>query len=502
MNKKSLSLALIGLLLLCGCENIGINSKASGIHSVSTSSSVSSNSTSDKTTSSSTSSSTSSFASSSSSSSESVSSSVVSSSSVSSSSSSISSSTPAPEEDKYIDLLDSSWGAYAEDPNTISVDYLDTNSYVLYINNVNATAKHSTQFKIDPITVEEGTTYYVSMKLTSSISRTIRLICQDGSYSYYDLNEYITLEANVEKEISLEFVAKQTQYNMLFGLMTGKVESGYQGEQQLTVINPRLYRKVTSSDNTDPAPTPTPDGSPDKEGYELAWSDEFDGTEINKNNWTFEIGHGSNGWGNNEKQYYTDREDNAYVQDGFLNIVARKESYQGARYTSARMITQNKVNVHYGYVEARIALPSSQGIWPAFWMLGSNFSDVGWPRCGEIDIMEAINNEKNITYSTLHWYNTSGKHNADYGNGGKYVNDRTQYHLYAMNWTTEKIEMYVDNVKTFEMSITGGNGIEAFQKPHFFILNVAVGGNWPGFTIAEIFPQVMSVDYIRVYQPK
>lgn len=142
-----------------------------------------------------------------------------------------------------------------------------------------------------------------------------------------------------------------------------------------------------------------------------------------------------------------------------------------------------------------------QGIWPAFWMLGSNFKDVGWPRCGEIDILEAINNEKNKTYATLHWYNTSEKKQADHGNGGKYVNDRTQYHLYAMNWTSTKIEIYVDNVKTFEMGIDGGNGLEAFQKPHFFILNVAVGGNWPGFTIAESFPQTMLVDYIRVYKP-
>ena len=92
-------------------------------------------------------------------------------------------------------------------------------------------------------------------------------------------------------------------------------------------------------------------------------------------------------------------------------------------------------------------------------------------------------------------------HQADHGNGGKYINDRTKYHLYGFNWTSEKIEMYVDNVKTFEMGITGGNGLEAFQKPHFFILNVAVGGNWPGFTIAESFPQSMLVDYIRVYKP-
>ena len=313
---------------------------------------------------------------------------------------------------------------------------------------------------------------------------------------------FLLLEANVEKELNFEFVAQESKDNMLFGLMTGKVEEGYEGEQVLTVKNPQILTKGKIEDVTPPTPSvPTPDNSPEKEGYTLHWSDEFDGTEVNKDNWTFEIGHGDNGWGNNEYQYYTDREENVFVKDGFLNIVARKESYQGARYTSARMITQNKVNIHYGYIEARIALPSMQGIWPAFWMLGSNFKDVGWPRCGEIDILEAINNEKNKTYSTLHWYNTSGRHQADHGNGGKYVNDRTQYHLYAMDWSEEKIVIYVDNEKTFEMGIDGGNGLECFQKPHFFIMNVAVGGNWPGFTIAENFPQTMSVDYIRVYKP-
>ena len=392
MNKKSLSLSLIGLLLLCGCENFGLSSNPNSSHSSSVSNKTSISSSSDKTTSSTTTSSSSNKVSS----------------SLSSSSSSVNSSSSSVKEETYVDILTSSWNAYAEGASTISLDYLDDNSYILYINNVDVSSKHSTQFKMDNISVVEGTTYYVEMTLKSSITRTIRLICQEGTYSYYDLNEYIYLEANVEKEISLEFVATETKDNMLFGLMTGKVETGYEGVQELTVINPRLLTKSTGGDVTPPNPSvPTPDDSPDKEGYSLYWSDEFEGTEINENNWTFEIGHGSNGWGNNEYQYYTNRKENAFVQDGILNIVARKESYAGARYTSARMITQDKVNIQYGYIEARIALPSMQGIWPAYWMLGSNFKDVGWPRCGEIDIMEAINNEKNTTYSTLHWYNTS-----------------------------------------------------------------------------------------------
>lgn len=475
---RKISLALIGLLLLCGCENMNSSSNKSSSSSKASSSvsSVTPNSSSQS------SSTTSKISSSSSSNGK-----------ISSSSS---------EEETDVNILNSQWNAYGEGENTISMEYIDDNSFKLYINNVNATAKHSTQCKMDYLSVVEGTKYYVEISLMSSITRTIRLILQEGSYAYYDLNEYIYLEANVEKELNFEFVAQESKDNMLFGLMTGKVEEGYEGEQVLTVKNPQILTKGKIEDVTPPTPSvPTPDNSPEKEGYTLHWSDEFEGTEVNKDNWTFEIGHGDNGWGNNEYQYYTDREENVFVKDGFLNIVARKESYQGARYTSARMITQNKVNIHYGYIEARIALPSMQGIWPAFWMLGSNFKDVGWPRCGEIDILEAINNEKNKTYSTLHWYNTSGRHQADHGNGGKYVNDRTQYHLYAMDWSEEKIVIYVDNEKTFEMGIDGGNGLECFQKPHFFIMNVAVGGNWPGFTIAENFPQTMSVDYIRVYKP-
>ena len=283
MNKK-MSLVLVGLLLLCGCENFN-----SGSGNVSSSSSKFSSE----------------YSSTSSNESTTTSSSSVATSSLSNLSSQVSSSdkhsSSSSKEEKYIDILNSSWGAYAEGASTISMEYIDNNSFVLYINNVDATAKHSTQCKMDNLSVVEGTTYYVEMTLMSSITRTIRLICQEGTYSYYDLNEYIYLEANVEKEISLQFIAQESKDNMLFGLMTGKVEEGYEGEQVLTVKNPRLLRKVDNEDVTPPTPSvPNPDNSPEKEGYTLQWSDEFDGTKVNKNNWTFEIGHGDNGWGNND----------------------------------------------------------------------------------------------------------------------------------------------------------------------------------------------------------
>ena len=231
------------------------------------------------------------------------------------------------------------------------------------------------------------------------------------------------------------------------------------------------------------------------------WSDEFDALDTTK--WTFEIGTGSSGWGNNEWEYYTDRSENAYVQDGILHIRANKEDYKGSKYTSARMITKGKFSFTYGTVEARIALPFGKGIWPAFWMLGENIDAVSWPACGEIDIIEAVNDE-NVVYGTNHWqYN--GNH-ADYGNntrdyyGTSKELDITQFHNYKMVWNEKLIAMYVDDFKYQEIAIENAkDGLEAFHKPQFFILNVAVAGNWPGFEVDDTqFPNEMLVDYIRV----
>ena len=233
------------------------------------------------------------------------------------------------------------------------------------------------------------------------------------------------------------------------------------------------------------------------------WNDEFDTIDTTK--WTFEIGTGASGWGNNEWQYYTGRSENAYVQDGILHIRANKEDYEGAKYTSARMITKGKFNFTYGTVEARIALPMGKGIWPAFWMLGENIDAVSWPACGEIDIIEAVNDES-IVYGTNHWQSEGNQ--ADYGNntndfhGAKKELDITQFHNYKMVWNSEVIAMYVDDFKYHEISIKeNAGGTDAFHKPQFFLLNVAVAGNWPGFEVDDAqFPNEMLVDYIRVSQ--
>jgi beta-glucanase (GH16 family) len=229
------------------------------------------------------------------------------------------------------------------------------------------------------------------------------------------------------------------------------------------------------------------------------WHDEFD--SIDTTQWTFETG--ATGWGNNEWQYYTARSENAFVQDGILHIRASKEDYEGAKYTSARMITKGKFSFTYGTIEARIALPTGNGIWPAFWLLGENIDAVSWPACGEIDIIEAVNDE-NVVYGTNHWQYEGG--HAQYGNstkdyyGTSKALDITQFHNYKMVWNEKAITMYVDDFKYQEIAIeNAADGLEAFHKPQFFILNVAVAGNWPGFDVDDAqFPNEMLVDYIRV----
>ena len=255
-----------------------------------------------------------------------------------------------------------------------------------------------------------------------------------------------------------------------------------------------------SSSSKDTASTEQGRSKPSKE---YLWNDEFDGESIDTRKWNFEIGTGASGWGNNEWEYYTSRKENAYIKDGVLHIRAQKEDYKGSKYTSARMLTKGKFAFKYGTVEARIALPVGKGIWPALWMLGDNFDKVGWPACGEIDIIEAVNSE-NIVYGTNHWAN--GSEYATYGNNTgnyrdqKHEMDITQFHTYKFTWDEKYIRMFVDDFMYHEILIEGNKGdTEEFHKPFFFLLNVAVAGNWPGFEVDDTqFPNEMLVDYIRV----
>ncbi len=245
-------------------------------------------------------------------------------------------------------------------------------------------------------------------------------------------------------------------------------------------------------------------------GRTLVWSDEFN--SINTANWTFETGGG--GWGNNELQYYTNGQ-NAFIQNdpqaggNVLVIEARRNNpsnygcwYGTCTYTSTRMITRDKKTFKYGRIEARLKLPQTQGIWPAFWMLGSNLGQVGWPQSGEIDIMEHVGFEPTTTHGALHGPGYSGNtpimgtHNL-----GEYVD--VNYHVYAVEWDTNGIRWFRDNIQFY--SVTRAQvqnyGTWVFDQPFFLLLNVAVGGTWPGSPNASsVFPQRMYVDYVRVYQ--
>jgi beta-glucanase (GH16 family) len=226
--------------------------------------------------------------------------------------------------------------------------------------------------------------------------------------------------------------------------------------------------------------------------YQLVWSDEFNGS-IGPD-WVFETGGG--GWGNNEKQYY--QQQNATVSNGILAITARKESVGGMPYTSARMITAGRKSFQYGRIEARIKTPKGQGLWPAFWMLGANIGDpaFGWPKCGEIDIMEQINNDA-TTLGTPHWDNNGWVYQP-----GSTPTNTTDYHIFSVTWDSSAIKWFVDGIQYHTLNIQNNvNSTEEFHKPFFILLNVAVAGNLPGQTVDESrLPAQMLVDYVRVYQ--
>ena len=237
-------------------------------------------------------------------------------------------------------------------------------------------------------------------------------------------------------------------------------------------------------------------------GYSLVWSDEFDGTSLSSD-WVHETGNGQAqgipGWGNNELQYY--RQENTQVIGGYCVITAKDESFSGYNYTSSRIKTQGIQSFQKGRIDIRAALPQGQGIWPALWMLGDNIGSVGWPACGEIDIMELVGGAgDNTVYGTVHW-SDQGSH-ANYGgsstlSGGIFADE---FHVFSIIWDDTSIRWYRDDILYNEINITGSELTE-FHNSFFFILNIAVGGNWPGSPDGSTsFPQHMAVDYVRVFQ--
>ena len=217
--------------------------------------------------------------------------------------------------------------------------------------------------------------------------------------------------------------------------------------------------------------------------------------------WSYDLGTGSNGWGNNELQYYTDRPENIVVEDGMLKITARKELFLGASYTSARILTKGKLEQKYGRIEARIKLPWGKGLWPAFWMLGANSDTVSWPQCGEIDIMEYLGNQPTKVLGTVHGpgYSGGGAITKSYSlTKDRFDND---FHIFGIEWGENYINYYVDDVLYNQITPADVPGEWVFNEPFYIILNVAVGGNLPGSPNADTtFPQTMLVDYVKIYE--
>jgi beta-glucanase (GH16 family) len=247
--------------------------------------------------------------------------------------------------------------------------------------------------------------------------------------------------------------------------------------------------------------------------WSLTWFDEFsaaDGSAPDPAKWTYELG--GNGWGNFELGTYTSRPENLQIRDGNLAISARREKFTGADgitrdFTSARLKTQDRFAQAFGRFEARIKIPRGQGIWPAFWLLGADIKQDGWPKCGEIDIMENIGSEPSINHASLHGPSSVASHSDLTGTylmptGQSLADD---FHIYAVEWEPGIARFYVDsdNYATFKQAQWPAGGQWVFDHPFFIILNVAVGGGWPGPPDASTqFPQQMLVDYVRVYSKR
>lgn len=241
-------------------------------------------------------------------------------------------------------------------------------------------------------------------------------------------------------------------------------------------------------------------------GRRLTWSDEFDtGSVPDPAKWSFDTG--GNGWGNGELETYTSRPENAAIENGNLVITARRETFTGADgitrdYTSARLNTAGHFSQVYGRFEARIKLPAGQGMWPAFWMLGQNIGSAGWPGCGEIDIMENLGREPQTVHGTVHGpgYSGAGGISAPLTIAANFADD---FHIFAVEWDAQSVRFFVDDTQYASVTpadLPAGTSW-VFDHPFFVILNLAVGGNWPGNPDGTtVFPQQMLVDYVRVYQ--
>lgn len=291
----------------------------------------------------------------------------------------------------------------------------------------------------------------------------------------------------------------------------GDTAAGSSSTTEPTTAQPATTAATTTSETTEeprstttievPGPAPVEPG----EGWELVWQHEFDGDEIDPANWTYDIG--GWGWGNGEAQYYTDRPENSRVENGLLVIEARQEQYEGSYYTSARLRTQGLQEFKYGRFEARLKVPEGAGLWPAFWMLGADFSEDAedeanrWPNVGEIDVIEHLGREPDLILGTVHGHGYSGAGGLTRWNRQDYpIAD--DFHTSAVEWDPDEIRWHYDgeHYHTVDRELVG-NREWVFDHEFFMIVNLAVGGQFPGPIDFDLeFPVYLYVDHVRVYQ--
>lgn len=364
----------------------------------------------------------------------------------------------------------------------------------------------SPELSITGVSVEEGNVkspLYLQVILSNTTDKivTAEVTTSAGTATAHEdfipiTRETISFEpGSVLKELKVEVLGdEQFEPDESFFIRIENIEGARGGEVEATIV-------LLNDDPNDveifipETGYSTPESYP---GMQLVWQDEFSGEELNTAFWTYEIGTGNNGWGNNESQYY--RPDNTSIYKDNLVIEAREEVFGGNQYTSSRIITRDGFDFQYGRVDIRAALPYGQGIWPALWMLGSAFTDVGWPACGEIDIMEIVGHEPNTLHGTAHW-SSSGQHTSHSGSTTPDSGTlQDKYHVYSILWDETQIQWLLDDEVYHTLNITSPEHTE-FHGKFFFIFNVAVGGNWPGYPDnTTVFPQRMVVDYIRVFQ--
>lgn len=358
---------------------------------------------------------------------------------------------------------------------------------------------------VSEVTAFEDEEVIVSVKLQNAASKTVSVhyAAEDGTAKLGD--DYLAMSGD------LTFAPGETEQTITMAIVADSIREGdeYFYVKLTDAVNAQIVTAVgrvtlRNDDTFVPLPNAGFDAPTTYPGYQMKWSDEFNGTTLNTNNWVYEIGDGcpNCGWGNNELQSYTNSPQNLFMNNGSLIIEARRENTAGKNYSSARIKTQGKQSFKFGRIDIRSVMPVGQGIWPAIWMLGDNITTASWPACGEIDIMEYLGHEPNYVHGTGHW----GVNFASHQYKGNFLqsqgDDFTQaWHVFSIIWKQDEITWLVDDQPFFTLNpgVTGPS--YPFNNSFFFILNMAVGGNWPGNPDGTtVFPQRFAVDYVRVFE--